>query len=620
MTENNPGDTPGPAPETEPTSVLPTGAPAVSAPVEGRPAGRRTGVVVASVVAVALVLGGGAFAAYRVFAASGPQADEALPASTVALVTLDLDPSAKQKVEAIKTIRKFPALKKELGLDVDDDLREWVFKKATDSGDCKSLNYAKDIEPWIGKRIALGAVDLGAKQVTPAIALQITDAAAAKRDFAKLVKCSDPGEDFGFTVGKDYLIASDSEANAKKIVAAAEKSTLADSAAYRKQMDRVGDLGVLSFYVAPQGLKAMVEGLTDFGGAAMGGGPTAEDFAERPSGTPTSATERPQGLPSDAATALPPELRKQLEELEKQSEEMKKQAEQLKTPGSMGNSVPRPAAPAETPAPGADAHLDKALKDFKGMAGTVRFSDGGMELSAVGEGAKQLTSGGVVGKQLGALPKDTTLALGFGVPNDFAKTVVDQLQGQLSDLTGDLVAEAKESLGLTLPEDLEDLLGDSVTLSLSGDAPNLKEVESPEDVPVGLVIRGDGAKIRAVIAKIEEATGQQLADLPIHVKESKDQVTLSPSKDYAEALTKSGSLKDSSAFKSVVPEADKATMAFYVHVDSTWRTALVDLAKEMFGSSSARDVEANSKVLEAIGLSTWTDGPVSHSLLKITTK
>lgn len=619
MTENNPGDTSGPTPETEPTSVLPAGDPGATA--EARPGGRRTAVVVASVLAVALVLGGGAFAAYRVFASSGPQADEALPASTVALVTLDLDPSAKQKVEAIKTIRKFPSLKKELGLDVDDDLREWVFKKFTDSGDCKSLDYAKDIEPWIGKRIALGAVDLEAKQVTPVIALQVTDRAAAKRDFAKLVKCSDPGDDFAFTVGKDYLIASDSEANAKKIVAAAEKSTLADSASYRKQMDRVGDLGVLSFYVAPKGLKAMVAGLSDFGDAAMGVSPlTADDFAERPSGLPTSATERPQGLPSDAATALPPELRKQLEELEKQSEEMKKQAGQLKTPGSMGNSVPRPAAPAETPAPGVDAQLDKALKDFKGMAGTVRFSDGGMELSAVGEGAKQLTGGGVIGKHLGALPKDTALALGFGVPDDFAKTVVEQLQGQLSDLTGDIVAEAKESLGLTLPEDLEDLLGDSVTLSLSGEAPNLKEVRSPEDVPVGLVIRGDGAKIRAVIAKIEEATGQQLAELPIYVEESKGQVTLSPSKDYAEALTKSGSLQDSSAFKSVVPEANKANMAFYLHIDSAWRTALVDLAKEMFGSSTARDVDANSKVLEAIGLSTWNDGAVSHSLLKITTK
>lgn len=615
MTENNPGDTPGQTPETEPTAVLPTGEPADSAPVEGRPGGRRTAVVVASVVAVALVLGGGAFAAYRVFASSGPQADEALPASTVALVSLDLDPSAKQKVEAIKTIRKFPALKKELGLDVDDDLREWVFKKATGSGDCKELDYAKDIEPWIGKRIALGAVDLGAKQVTPAIALQITDADAAKRDFAKLVKCSDPGEDFGFTVGKDYLIASDSEANAKKIVAAAEKSTLADSAAYRKQMDQVGDLGVISFYVAPKGLKAMVEGLGGFGSAALGGSVPGED--DFPSGlspnSPSSSTERPGGLPSESATAMPSELRKQLEELEKQTEESQKS-------GSMGNSVPRPAAPAATPAPGADAQLDKALKDFKGMAGTVRFSGGGMELSAVGEGAKQLTSGGVVGKQMGALPKDTTLALGFGVPDDFAKTVVDQLQGELSDLTGDLVAEAKESLGLTLPQDLEDLLGDSVTLSLSGDAPNLKEVKSPEDVPVGLVIRGDGAKIRAVIAKIEEATGQQLADLPIYVKESKGQVTLSPSKDYADALTKSGSLKDSSAFKSVVPEADKANMVFYVHIDSKWRTALVDLAKELSGSSTARDVDANSKVLEAIGLSTWTDGPVSHSLLKITTK
>ena len=74
-----------------------------------QPPRRSRGViaVIASVVAVVLVAGGG-YAAWQFFAGGGPRPAEVLPASTFGLVTLDLDPSGGQKVEAIKTLRKFP--------------------------------------------------------------------------------------------------------------------------------------------------------------------------------------------------------------------------------------------------------------------------------------------------------------------------------------------------------------------------------------------------------------------------------------------------------------------------------------------------------------------------------
>ncbi|MEZ5192869.1 MAG: hypothetical protein R2734_10330 [Nocardioides sp.] len=39
-------------------------------------------------------------------------------------MSVDFDPSASQKIEAVKTLNKFPALKKELGLDPQDDIVE----------------------------------------------------------------------------------------------------------------------------------------------------------------------------------------------------------------------------------------------------------------------------------------------------------------------------------------------------------------------------------------------------------------------------------------------------------------------------------------------------------------
>ena len=123
---------------------------------------RQRGViaVVASVVAVVLIAGGG-FAAWQFFAGGGPRPAEVLPASTFALVTVDLNPSGGQKVEAIRTLRKFPSWKKRTGLTPDSDVLEAIFDKALEKGPCKALDYETDVKPWIGHRAGFGGVLLG---------------------------------------------------------------------------------------------------------------------------------------------------------------------------------------------------------------------------------------------------------------------------------------------------------------------------------------------------------------------------------------------------------------------------------------------------------------------------
>ena len=112
-------------------------------PVErdGTSADRRKRIIALGGLVGVLALGGGAVWAATSFLGTGAQPAEALPAGTLGYVSVDLDPSGDQKVEAIQTLRKFPAFKDEINLDTDDDLRERLFEEITDSGECEGLDY-----------------------------------------------------------------------------------------------------------------------------------------------------------------------------------------------------------------------------------------------------------------------------------------------------------------------------------------------------------------------------------------------------------------------------------------------------------------------------------------------
>jgi hypothetical protein len=560
MTDVQPPYQPGPVPSADSqTEVL-----------GGAPSGRRRALVV-TVVAVLVVgvLGSGAWAAYSFLSGGGPRPEEALPSSTVAVVSVDLDPSAGQKIAAIKTIRRFPSLKKSLGLQADDDLRKFIFDKVTEPGDCKGLDFEKNVKTWIGKRAAFGAVDLGGDSPSPVIALQVGDRDKARTGFSRIAACAGAGRDFKWAIGDDYLIASDSQEHANTILLTGEKKPLADDASYRRWRDEVGDAGVLNFYVSKRATKYLSDVLDSFGQSLLGGPGSAFDDGNAYSGEDLSGFSAPR----------------------------------------------REASGADDPDPlaGIRDQLDK----FQGLAGTVRFAGGGMELAIAGGGLKSVASTATVGKQVGSLPADTALAIGFGVPADLATTMTDSFKAG----SPDTLTSIEDQTGLTLPEDLQDLLGNAVTLSIGGKAPaDLGDLDDFSAVPVGLVIHGDATKIKAVIASIEEHTGLKLSDIPLNVLGGKDRVVLSPSKGYAEALQRAGTLGRSKRFTDAVPDADRATALAYVDFDSAWRDTLLKFAGD--DGSSADDVRTakeNTEPLKSLGISTWLDGDVSHALIKIST-
>jgi hypothetical protein len=231
--------------------------------------GRSFGLVaiIASVVAVVVIAAGG-YAAYRFFFGGGPRPAEVLPASTFALVTVDLDPSGGQKVEAIKTLRKFPTFREKSGLTPDADPIKRLFDEVQDQGQCKNLDYERDIKSWIGQRVGLGGVELDGKPV-PVAALQVSDPDNAKGGFARLAKCVDDSGHFGWTLADDYIVMSDSTAHAKSIVAQAQKAPLSDDEDFQKWTDEAGGAGIVNVYVGRRAVDVASKELSSGSGGLL---------------------------------------------------------------------------------------------------------------------------------------------------------------------------------------------------------------------------------------------------------------------------------------------------------------------------------------------------------------
>jgi hypothetical protein len=223
------------------TATGPAAAPGEPAPSRRR----RTAVLAASGLAVVAVVGVGGWGLAQ-FLSAGSSAASALPAGTAAYLTVDLDPSGTQKIEALRTLRKFPGIKKHLDLGVRDDIRRYVVDKM--AADCKGLDYDKDVKPWIGEKLALAAVPLDGT-AAPVLALEDSDEAAGRAMVKKLNACDD-GSDAGVAYANGFLLVSDTQKHADAVAAQTGKGTLADDPDFQTWMDRAGDSGVITGYAA----------------------------------------------------------------------------------------------------------------------------------------------------------------------------------------------------------------------------------------------------------------------------------------------------------------------------------------------------------------------------------
>ncbi|HET8987055.1 MAG TPA: DUF3352 domain-containing protein [Humibacillus sp.] len=230
----------------------------------GRPGGRRTGLVVGGIVA-ALVLGGGAVFAVQQLSGGGSQPADVLPGDAYGYVRLDIDPSAGQKIAAVRFLDKLPQIRDTLGGD-DPRKKLWDLVAQDAGDDCiAALSYDKDIAPWLGDR-AGAAVRPGGTGEAPnvALAVQVTDEAKAKEVLGKLFACDKDGADIETKDGYALVMPP---GTGKATMAAIAKGTLAANSTFSGDMSALGEQGVLSaWFDMTNGAKE----LQDLGAGALG--------------------------------------------------------------------------------------------------------------------------------------------------------------------------------------------------------------------------------------------------------------------------------------------------------------------------------------------------------------
>lgn len=500
--------------------------------------GPRRGLLVGGGVLAAALVGGGVWA-WSAYFEQGAQPAEALPGDTLAYAAVDLDPTGQQKLEAIRMLKKFPAIEEELDLELDDDLRRTLFEAIQADGTCTELDYAADVEPWLGDRAAIAAVP-GDDRPDPVGVLQVTDQDAAEAGLEALAACAGDGAATAYAFTGEWVVLAETEEVATGVAQDSQESTLADDEDFRARTDAVGDPGVVTLYAAPEAGDVMYELM--------------------------------------AAEGMDAEL-------------------------------------------GDDEQVRAAFEDFPGAAGTVRFRDGAVELE-VATGELTDDQGVLAGAEGGAdavrtLPGSTAMAIGFGLQEGWGEAFLEQLRPVIEADTGlaleEAVAEFEQETGLSVPDDLETLFGDSVAVAFGGDfEPEAIFSGQLDTLPVGMKIEGDADAIEGVLDKLRAQLGPEAAML--RSRQEGDHVVLGVSEAYLEQLAADGGLGDEAAFEKVVPEADRAAGVFYVNFDAgDWLTRLA-----AFDTSG--EAERNLAPLEAFGASSWVEDGGAHALVKLTTE
>jgi len=262
--------------------------------------------------------------------------------------------------------------------------------------------------------------------------------------------------------------------------------------------------------------------------------------------------------------------------------------------------------------------LQQMIDDFDGMAATVRFDDGAVEIEyAMSNYQPDLTT--FIDSQNGAdmvagLPDDTVAAFGMSIEKGWADAMLDYVKRNLPDESATIdeqLAQFESETGLAFPEDVETLLGEGVTVSLgSGLDPDAVANGGPGEVPVGIRIDGDADEIQAVLDKIAAQAGPEMAEL-MQVTEGDGYAVLALQDGYRGELEGGGSLGDSAAYSEVV-ESDEAQSLLFVNfnADDDWLVRL---------TGDSTEVSKNLEPLSAFGVSGWVDDDVVHGLLKVTT-
>ncbi len=182
--------------------------------------GSRSGLLAGLVGAGALAVAGTAVAAASFLGGGGAQPEDVLPADAFAVLKVDLDPAAGQKVAVYRLSQRFPSLAEKVRDQdkVKDQLLSALFE------DVEELDYERDVAPWIGDRVAIAAVP-GSDEPQPLAAVAYDDRAAAEDALERLAAEQDELA-YAFSDNADYVLLGTTQATVDG--AAATDRVLAD--------------------------------------------------------------------------------------------------------------------------------------------------------------------------------------------------------------------------------------------------------------------------------------------------------------------------------------------------------------------------------------------------------
>ncbi len=207
-----------------------------------------------AVLAVLAVIGGGGIFAYAKLN-GGDQPASVLPANSVAYARIDLNPSAGQRVAALRFLMKFPSAKDKIGLTSDkDDLRQKLFDliKKDAGDDLADVDFDKDIKPWLGDRAGVAAVPADDGKAEAVVAVEVKNQDKATKGLDKLFANDDHAPKRAFA-GK-YVLLSGEQSVLDSAVAASKGSSLQDNEKFSKDMSALGEQGFASFWADTKGL------------------------------------------------------------------------------------------------------------------------------------------------------------------------------------------------------------------------------------------------------------------------------------------------------------------------------------------------------------------------------
>lgn len=204
-----------------------------------------------AVVAVIVVVVGGAAFAWDRLSGRGAQPQDVLPASALGFLRVDLDPSASQKIAVTRLLRRFPSLAEEIGIKTENtDLRKAIIEGSFDK-EC-GIDFDKDVEPWLGKRIGVAIL----AHDVEVLAMQVDDEKKARAGIKQFNACDEADAVHGVAFLDGYAIVTDDAADAAKAVDEAREHPLADKESFTRSMEKVGDPGFLSAWVDIAGAMA----------------------------------------------------------------------------------------------------------------------------------------------------------------------------------------------------------------------------------------------------------------------------------------------------------------------------------------------------------------------------